>query len=759
MPKAIERDTLPAGLKPFRFHGLDLSYKDGDKNATCLCPFCGKEGKFTILAETSQWRCFSCNEGFEKKDNNGHAKSIKGGNATEFLRLLWKYCDAEPCDYTELVKDRTLLSPVMLVRWEVVKSFLTGEWLMPAYNIKGELIQLYRYVNCKNPKTGEWKRKLIPTPEVGGHGLFGMSGFDSKRPIIDVFESWNGVVYEEVISQIGMNAETEKWEEVGKFKDSLGAERNVIGLPGCATFDSKWMPLFKDRVVNFWFDNDHPQVNERNGQSTTGAGWLYSCRNSSTLLKVAKSVQVLKWGEQGFDPELTSGYDVRDALKAHKSLLGRSAALFDLKVKLQTVAANEVVSSANSAAGDVNTKLRPKTCTDFKTLVNSWKKPMRWRQEMEDALAICLAVGLSTEQVGDQLFLMLIADAGSGKTCFCDALLVAENSYPVENVTGLYSGWQGGGFSPLERMNRKMWITAEGDTVVQHPAFPQFMSQIRRAFDGKGHATFKNSKEDQLFDGLRFTWLLAGTPTMIDLMNNQASLGDRFLKFFIGQPDDDERRQILMRSAYSAKRAVQIKSGDDAEHQLDPALCEAYQLTGGYLNWLRSNTDLLAKVEMDDERLMQCADLGEFTACLRARPGKTKTDEAHDAKEMPTRLTKQFVRVAMCLAVVCNRGSVDQHIMDLVRKLTLDTSMGVTLQIVKQLYAKGNEGLSYGALAQLVSMTNDKVKSMLRFLHKLKIVAWYEPIDEETQKKLPHKWRVTKHMAELYKSVIVDWGQ
>src|SRR5579871_3369010 len=141
MPKPISRDDTPPNLLPFKKHGVDIHHKKGERNAIADCPFCGKIGKFTVNVETSQWRCFSCNEGIEKKDENGHVRPIKGGNSVEFLQILWNYCDKEITDYSELAKDRGLMSPEVFVRWGVVKNYLTGEWLVPAYNLKGGLIQ------------------------------------------------------------------------------------------------------------------------------------------------------------------------------------------------------------------------------------------------------------------------------------------------------------------------------------------------------------------------------------------------------------------------------------------------------------------------------------------------------------------------------------------------------------------------------------------------------------------------------------------
>src|SRR3954466_1208509 len=76
MPKVSD---TPKMLKPYLFHGLDLDPKPGGSEATGECPFCGKEGKFSINIETGQSHCWYCNVSPDGKS---------GMNVTTFMRLL-----------------------------------------------------------------------------------------------------------------------------------------------------------------------------------------------------------------------------------------------------------------------------------------------------------------------------------------------------------------------------------------------------------------------------------------------------------------------------------------------------------------------------------------------------------------------------------------------------------------------------------------------------------------------------------------------
>lgn len=388
-----------------------------------------------------------------------------------------------------------------------------------------------------------------------------------------------------------------------------------------------------------------------------------------------------------------------------------------------------------------NIGLTPLECTRYSDLINAWRKALKWRQELDDVLSVMLSVALSTEQIGDQLFLMVIGDAGSGKTRFCDGMLVSNRCYAMEHLTGFHSGWKdetGEDFSLLARANRKTWITPEGDVMMSSPHFQQIMSQQRRIFDGTSGASFKNMKEDRRYTGLRTPWIIAGTPALMD--TDQARLGDRFLKVIIDQPPEDEKREILRRVSHSALRAVRQRSDGTPESQVEERLGEAYRMTGGYIDWLTDNLDLLANVSVADEYLDECARLAELTAFVRARPSRNK-EEQHDTKEMPTRLTHQYVRLMACMTVVLNKESVDEEVMRRVRKVALDTASGYVLKAVRHMADHQESGVEVRGLSAATGRRDDQVRTMLRFLGTIGAVEMFNPPKAPGEKSLTPKYR------------------
>jgi len=398
------------------------------------------------------------------------------------------------------------------------------------------------------------------------------------------------------------------------------------------------------------------------------------------------------------------------------------------------------------------------------------RQALRSRQEMEDVLATMLAVAASTSQVGNQIFLMVLAPPGSCKTIFCDAMLVSKHCFALEDFTSFYSGYkdkEGNSYSLIDRINHKTLITPEGDIIMSSLNHDVIMSQQRRIYDGGGGKTFGNQKDDVRQTGLRTPWILCGTPAMMD--KGQARLGDRFIRAYINAPDDKEKRNILQSVGFAALRAVLQTSNGDATKSVEENMRVFYELTGGYVDYLRANMErLVSTIEMDDVSLIEeCADLAEFTAMFRSRPAPPRKDggETHDSTEMPTRLTHQFVRLACCLAVALtkkegDRPVINDEVMRIVRQRAIDTCEGRTLTIARYLkkeevnvhetWIGGQHGRYISDVAQHVNMTPETCKPLLVFMWSIDIVQSFAKVENPRQ----GLWRLTKKADALYNKII-----
>lgn len=171
-----------------------------------------------------------------------------------------------------------------------------------------------------------------------------------------------------------------------------------------------------------------------------------------------------------------------------------------------------------------------------------------------------------------------------------------------------------------------------------------------------------------------------------------------------------------------------VESDGDVTHQHPPELSYAMQLTGGYVTHLRQNaTSLISEIRLSDEVLRWCGRLGKFVAYMRARP--TKKDE-HQEREFAARLAKQLVRLAIAKAAVTQREGSDPEIIRRVKKVALDTSKGLTLQIVELL--RGTAGMDPGAIVLRTNQKQERVNALLRFLRQIGVLEM-KSIDVEVK--------------------------
>lgn len=296
MPK--QTPDRPEKLKPYFFHGIDLQWRDGDKEAIARCPFCSRD-KFSVNIEEGLCRCLVCNMELESKD---------GGNIYTFIRKLWEVCDKATTiqDYQELADDRGLLDPLTVMNWGICKSIITGEWLMPGYNHEGKLTQLYRYHG-----------KILKATSTLPHAIHGRNLYNPETRTIDITEGlWDGMALWEMFSKV-RRTKTNEFVETNSSKKCMLNERSVLAVPGCNTWQDAWSNMCKDKVVNLWYDNDHPRkVGTRDIKPAGLSGMKRVAGKIGTGPGKALEINFLKWGDEGggWSLDHPSGMDVRDYL-------------------------------------------------------------------------------------------------------------------------------------------------------------------------------------------------------------------------------------------------------------------------------------------------------------------------------------------------------------------------------------------------------------------------------------------------------------
>lgn len=271
----------PKEIRPYLFHGVDIDWTEDDPMTEC--PFCGKH-KFAINVERGLARCWVC--GISGSENS------EGLNPSTFIQQFHKLLEGmnrEKFRLQSLAERRGLVRYETLLDWGVV--FNLNEPLIPAYNEKGTLCQLYRYTTVEGGK-----RTCLPTPTLGAQ-MFGVHLVKKKTKVINITEGvWDAMALYECV------------------KDS-GQKEDVIGIPGALTFKPQWSSLFSGKIVNIWQDNDHSKMVDG---AERGLGGLKGAIKIASILSRAKKppekINYLEWGPEGWSLDVPNKTDARDVI-------------------------------------------------------------------------------------------------------------------------------------------------------------------------------------------------------------------------------------------------------------------------------------------------------------------------------------------------------------------------------------------------------------------------------------------------------------
>lgn len=297
----------PEPLRPYLAHGVEVTEVVGEE-ARGTCPFCGREEKFYINARTGQYSCKTCPHG---------EGDVGRGNAYTFVRRLHEESMAAMPpglgEYKGIEAERRIEAAV-LHEWGMCRSIINGDWLLPAYNFKGEISNLYRWTVVGN------RRLLLPTTTFSIQ-WFGWQFWDPSKPNVYIAEGpWDGMVLRLALSKFRLMG----GKLVGTVdpKQSLLSQVNVLAVPGCEQFNDAWAAALQGKHVALLYDSDHPTRHKRGdkaGQlrlhrdgSKMVAGYDGMKSATSLLLNYAATVLYLDWGPEGYDISLPDGYDLRD---------------------------------------------------------------------------------------------------------------------------------------------------------------------------------------------------------------------------------------------------------------------------------------------------------------------------------------------------------------------------------------------------------------------------------------------------------------
>lgn len=647
----VPKKKKTSKLDIFETHGVALTGESGDQ-VIGTCPFTGKDGKFYINKNTFLW------------DSKTGGVS---GNINEFLRLT-------------AIRYQKLLTPELLQKLADARGLPTSAftgwglgwtgraYAIPVCDVRGRTVDIRTYriggsvYATKGANTGLlWSEQLAKNP---------------SWPVYVCEGEWDAIAL--------------RWLLLHLKKEGV-----VVAVPGSGTFKSEWVPWIAGRRVHTLFDHD-------------AAGEAAEHRMLGLLKNSVQLLTFVHWPES-----FPSGFDVRDWVIAGairkltpKRCFRALTEMFRLEPR-QTVLPE---TSAN-APDDANGAERgPESVIERRE--TKWKHPptldevytefKKWLYlDSTDGIAIMLATVISQQIDGEPVWMFIVGPPGSAKTETLSSLSWVENMYMTSSVTphSLISGasWKDGGDpSLIPKLDGKVMVIKDFTSILsmRDTEKDEVFGILRDAYDGKCGKEFGNGIVRRYES--RFTVLAAVTPSIYALSSSHTALGERFLKFGIGDnlvhQHEDE---IIERAISNINRETAMR--DDLADVVHAFLSRRLRMAKIEPKELPVIPDGLRK------RVIALARFGS-----RMRGTVTRDTFRNDiitsrpSAEVGSRLGKQLAKLCQALAVVRGRRTVSAEDYRLVKKVMLDTIPQRTEDLIRHMLLhcpRENDTMTAGEIA------------------------------------------------------------
>lgn len=622
---------VPKKLWPLEAHGVLLTQEVGDQ-LVGSCPFCDAEGHFYCAERTGQWDCKKCN---------------RSGNVYTFLsQIAETYAEAAPlASLKKLGADRGVPSKVLRDAGMGLNPY--GFWSLPVRNARGTVMDIREWRPKKN------KHQFFSTRGCNVC-LFGAEQLgDPKKkdwPVLVCEGEWDAMALRWVLSKLPE-------EQVV-----------VVGVPGANIFKEQWCDWFMGRHTTLLYDNDD-------------AGDRGALRAGGMLKSFAKTVHYLCWPEN-----LPAGYDIRDFVNQSKSeginaavAWGELKKLIRNKHRRDVDGAVEGPSEASSGSGTGSSgKLKPKSVSLEKDVLPKYRKWYQVTEDMHRAIELSLAVVASTAIPGDPVWLFLVGPPGCGKTAVLETMATSPYCSFQSSVGPhtLVSGWRGDSDpSLIPQLQDRTLILKDYTEILSLPLPVQeeIFSTMRGAFDGSVYRRYGNAVVRD-YKNVHFS-MLAGVTSAIH-GNTRATLGERFLKYQLykkGGNSDDHVMSAIRSIGKEKKRNEEVQSAVERFLEQDFS-SQKYA------------------VELSDRQAKRLMSLSQIIAILRAevdRDWKTNDILYRPYAEVATRLGKQLAKLAMGVAMIRGKRTVDDDVYNLIEEVAFDTAIGFHLDTVHSIMKAG----------------------------------------------------------------------
>lgn len=673
----------------FEAHGVVFADESGDQ-LIGYCPFSNREGKFYVNKKTWLW------------DSKTAGVS---GNIYKFLALSASRYEKiiTPDQLKTLGMNRELPTSAFKehgIGWDDVHEVYT----LPIRDVTGTVVDI-RY--CK------LGGRMMSTPGANV-GLWNAHTLkiDPAAPVYICEGEWDGIALAWLLKKIGNHG-------------------LVIAVPGAGIFKPDWVPWLSGRIIHSLYDHDE-------------AGH----EGEHVLLKrLWNSVQRMTFVH--WPQDMPSGFDVRDWIIRHieddklDQAYPRLVKLFKVTPQTEFLAQKQndgsgQLNPANTGPSDKPSRWKqPPTLDDVMRVFTKWL-----HLENTDAIRIMLATVVSQAMDGPPVWTFLVGPPGSAKT----AVLASLNTYPKVystsslTVHALISGASGKDTadpSLIPRLNGKIVVVKDFTSILsmRDAEKDEIFGILRDAFDGRCGKVFGNGVERNYIS--RFTILAAVTPRIYDISSQHTALGERFLKFAVGDNlHHVEENEIIARAIQNINS--EAKMNDEFQDVVSSFLERQVKL-----DHVPSIPDHIEK------RIVALARFG-----ARMRGSVTRDSYRNDimtsrpSAEIGSRLGIQLAKLGKALAMVVGRQHVGLEEYRLLKKTMLDTIPQRNEDLVRHLIKLGGSAPSH-MLTEATRYPGATIQRLLQDMHVLDIMMRKGSAVRAEWTLSPYMARCVKE-AELY---------
>lgn len=683
----MEKETITKDiLKPFKQHGVVFRGSNASQ-AYGDCPFTGKVNKFYVNKSNLCW------------DSKVAGLS---GNLQGFLEAISEQNvkDMNAKSLTRLAENRGL-PPEAFQGYEI--GFSGNGYTFPVRNEKKMLMDLRMY---------QIDKQILSTSGCAVW-LFNVKALIESPVEYPVFlceGEWDTIAMAWLLKKLEIKAV-------------------AVGVPGANTFKREWVSYFQNRQVLVCYDNDE-------------AGEQGEVIVDNRLRGTIKGITFLHW-----PISLPSGYDLRDLIKLeaiqNKKPKKTLRLIYEMQKKFtrKSLNAGEGITEEITEGKD-SVIIRRTTFEDVEKVFKKWLY-----LDNTDAIKTACAVILSTRMKGDPLWMMLVAPPGGSKTEIISSFNMCPNVYLTSSLTphAMVSGANdrdGSDPSLLPKLNNKC-LNIKDFTVIlgkKEADREEIFSIFRDAYDGATSKDFGNGIKRNY--KCHFSILAGVTPIIYNLGMQHAGLGERFLKFYIGDSIRHPSELEMMRKAiknvsheFTMREELAIVMRDFMNYKLS-------QLE-------RSDFKYPEIPETLETRLINAV---VYTANMRGTVTRDIRNNdivmSKPFREVGTRLGKNIAKFLINLAFVMGKKEVGEEEYLLIKKILLDTIDQRAEEIVRKLYLATlhpDDTVPTREIARLTRYNSSTIGRIMNDLNLLKIV-------ERTGKNNKFNWRVSHTISDLIKN-------